>query len=186
MIKDKTIVTRWVFALLLAAACILVSKNAVAIDNDNGSTEQATTEAATVLSFSKESYRERYNALVDELRCPKCQNQNLADSNAPIALDLKAELFRLLEEDKTDTEILNFMTLRYGNFVLYQPPLNAATSFLWLIPTAVVLIGLAIWAGLLSRFSSDKTKSQDSKLSSRANRSQAIEQLSKRLSDSDE
>lgn len=186
MIKFKKLAIRSMFTLSVALLCIFASNNLVAIEDIALTAEQRTAEAATVLNFSKESYRQRYNALVDELRCPKCQNQNLADSNAPIALDLKYELQRLLEEGNTDKEILNFMTLRYGNFVLYQPPLNAATSFLWLIPIAVVLIGLAIWVGLLRRFSSDTAEVQDSKTNSIRNRSQAIDQLSKRLSDRDE
>ena len=73
--------------------------------------------------FDNEVDRNRYHQFVDELRCPKCQNQNLAGSNAPIAKDLRRELHRLLQDGQTDTQIVDFMVDRYGDFVLYRPRL---------------------------------------------------------------
>jgi len=92
--------------------------------------------------FDTESQRERYLVLVEELRCPKCQNQNLAGSNSQISIDLRRELHRLLIEGKTDTEIKTFMVERYGDFVLYKPPLKASTLLLWLFPLLMLSIGL--------------------------------------------
>ena len=85
----------------------------------------------------------RYATLIDELRCPQCQNQNLAASNAPIAGDLRAQVRRLLREGKSDTEIIDFLVGRYGDFVLYRPRWQPATYLLWLGPG-----GLLIAAGL--------------------------------------
>lgn len=91
--------------------------------------------------FETESQRERYLTLIDELRCPKCQNQNLAGSNSQIATDLRRELHRLLLEGKTDREIKDFMVARYGDFVLYKPPLQSSTVVLWLLPLVLLLVG---------------------------------------------
>ena len=92
--------------------------------------------------FSSEEERQRFRSLTEELRCPKCQNQNIADSNAPIANDLRQEIFRMLEEGRSNDEIVEHLVLRYGDFVRYQPPLNAATLLLWFGPAALLLGGL--------------------------------------------
>ncbi len=75
------------------------------------------------------------------LRCPKCQNQNLAGSNSEISEDLRRELHRLLIEGKSDKEIKGFMVARYGDFVLYKTPLKSSTIALWLLPVALILGG---------------------------------------------
>ncbi|WP_372778609.1 cytochrome c-type biogenesis protein [Litorivivens sp.] len=95
--------------------------------------------------FESDAERRRYNALIDELRCPKCQNQNLAGSDAPIAKDLRAEVYRLIRDGKSDQEILTFMHSRYGDFVLYRPRLTLETVALWLGPLLLVLIGALVW-----------------------------------------
>ena len=81
----------------------------------------------------------RYATLIDELRCPQCQNQNLAASNAPIAGDLRAQVRRLLREGKSDTEIIDFLVSRYGDFVLYRLRWQSATYLLWLGPGALLI-----------------------------------------------
>lgn len=106
--------------------------------------------AIDVYEFDTESQRERYNVLVDELRCPKCQNQNLAGSNSQIATDLRRELYRLLSEGKTDKEIKAFMVARYGDFVLYKPPFKSSTLVLWALPIVMLVLGL-ITLGLIIR-----------------------------------
>ena len=83
-----------------------------------------------------------FRQLAEELRCPKCQNQNLADSNAMIAGDLRRELYSQVKEGKNSEEIVDFMVNRYGEFVLYRPALNDKTIALWYGP--FVLLGLAI------------------------------------------
>ena len=85
---------------------------------------------------------ERYQALSEEFRCLVCQNQNLADSSAELAVDLKLEVIRLLESGKSDDEIRLFLTDRYGDFVLYRPPLKISTLLLWFGPLAVALLGV--------------------------------------------
>ena len=91
--------------------------------------------------FHDEATQKRYQQFIDELRCPKCQNQNLAGSNAPIAADLRHELVRLLEDGRSDKEIVDFMVGRYGDFVLYRPRFNAETAVLWLAPAGFLLAG---------------------------------------------
>ncbi len=94
--------------------------------------------------FADPSLRARYQQFVAELRCPKCQNQNLADSNSEIAEDLRREVYRLLHEGKSDTEIVNYMVARYGEFVLYRPPVNQHTLWLWLAPAGLLLVGALV------------------------------------------
>jgi len=101
--------------------------------------------------FADEEMRERYLQFTRELRCPKCQNQNLADSNAPIAQDLRAQLYRLLNEGKSDGQIVEFMVDRYGDYVLYKPPLEARTVLLWLAPVLMLGIGVLVIAGVVRR-----------------------------------
>jgi len=94
--------------------------------------------------FNDEVTKIRFQALSKELRCPKCQNQNLADSNSPIAADLRNELYDLLQQGKADSEIVNFMVERYGEYVLYRPRVSAVTYILWFGPIALILIGFVI------------------------------------------
>ena len=101
--------------------------------------------------FNSEELRGRYNDLLFELRCPKCQNQNLADSDAPIAADLRAQVYRLLNENKTDAEVKAYLVARYGDFVLYNPPVNKHTAMLWLLPASGLLIGVMIIFMLVRR-----------------------------------
>lgn len=91
--------------------------------------------------FSDPALEERYHALSQELRCPKCQNQNIADSNAPISEDLRRLLYRQLEAGATDREILDDMVDRYGEFVRYRPSFDARTAVLWLAPPGFLLVG---------------------------------------------
>ncbi|PLW83261.1 cytochrome c-type biogenesis protein CcmH [Kineobactrum sediminis] len=93
--------------------------------------------------FSDRELELRYRELSQELRCPKCQNQNIADSNAPISQDLRRLLHQQLEAGATDAEILNFMVARYGEFVRYRPSFNGVAVLLWLAPILLLLIGVA-------------------------------------------
>ena len=98
--------------------------------------------------FSSTNLEERYQKLSAELRCPKCQNQNIADSNAPIAQDLRMLLHRQLEAGASDAEIKQFMVARYGEFVLYRPRFSGITALLWLAPLLLFLC-----AGIILFFS---------------------------------
>ena len=97
-----------------------------------------------VVEFSDPQLRKRYYQLVQELRCPKCQNQNLADSNAPISKDMKAQIHSMLEAKNTDDEIKQHLVTRYSEFVLYRPEVNTNTWFLWFAPLCLVFVGVFI------------------------------------------
>ena len=83
----------------------------------------------------------RLKALALELRCLVCQNQTLADSNAPLAEDLRREVREMIAKNMTDQEIVEFLVARYGDFVLYRPPLKATTTLLWLGPFLLLVVG---------------------------------------------
>lgn len=101
--------------------------------------------------FSDPSLEQRYRELSQELRCPKCQNQNIADSNAPISQDLRRQLYQQLEAGASDAEILDYMVARYGEFVRYRPGFTSATALLWLAPLLMLGIGAAVLGIMLRR-----------------------------------
>ncbi|MDX1299631.1 MAG: cytochrome c-type biogenesis protein, partial [Pseudomonas sp.] len=86
-----------------------------------------------------------------ELRCPKCQNQNIADSDAPIAMDLRAQIFRMLEEGQSNQQIIDYLVSRYGDFVLYKPPVTARTLLLWYGPAGLLVGGFVLLGVILLR-----------------------------------
>ncbi len=93
------------------------------------------------LVFDSPQQQERFNKLTEELRCLVCQNQNLADSDAPLAHDLRNEIFSMMQAGKNDDEIKSFLIERYGDFVLYRPPMQGNTLVLWLAPVFLLIIG---------------------------------------------
>ena len=107
--------------------------------------------AIDTYEFAKEGDRERFRELTKELRCPKCQNQDIADSNAPIATDLRREIYRMLGEGKDNQQILDFMVARYGDFVLYKPALTSKTAVLWFGPLALLVGGLVVIGVIVGR-----------------------------------
>ena len=123
--------------------------------------------STAVVEFSDESLRIRYQQLVQELRCPKCQNQNLADSNSPISEDLRAQVHRLLEQGMTDREIKDYLKSRYSEFILYRPEVNQNTWLLWAAPVLFLLFGLwVLYRMYFNRPSSDISVAQNDQLSS--------------------
>jgi len=110
-------------AIMLAA--MLVTVSAFAID--------------TGKAFDDPVLQARYEHLIAEVRCVTCQNQNIRDSNAFIAADLRREIRRLMSEGKSDAEIKEFLVSRYGDFVLYRPRMSGKTLFLWIAPFAFLL-----------------------------------------------
>jgi len=96
------------------------------------------------LPFKDEAEQVRFQRLVAELRCTVCQNQNLADSNAPLAKDLRLRVFEKMQQGRTDAEIKQFLVERYGDFVLYRPPVKPQTWLLWFGPAVVVLVGAGL------------------------------------------
>ncbi len=124
---------RWI--VLLAA--LLLSAAAGAID----------TEAA----FADAARQARYEHLTNELRCLVCQNQTIADSNAGLAGDLRREVKEMIAAGKSDNDIKHFLTARYGDFVLYDPPLTPRTLLLWAAPALLVLITVGAAARVILR-----------------------------------
>jgi cytochrome c-type biogenesis protein CcmH len=138
----RWIVGRLILALLAlssASACFAVSQ----IDT---------------FEFSDEVQERRYRALIDEFRCPKCLNTNLAGSDAPIAQDLRKVVYRLVViEAKADQEVRDYLQVRYGDFVLYDPPFNARTWYIWVVPIGLGLLGVFVILGLQRRVTGQST-----------------------------
>jgi cytochrome c-type biogenesis protein CcmH len=93
----------------------------------------------------------RVTALATELRCLVCQNQTLADSNAPLAVDLRNQIREQLKSGKSESDVMEYMVARYGDFVLYRPPLKATTIALWAGPFVFLVLGAWILVRLLRR-----------------------------------
>ena len=104
----------------------------------------ATQARVEVLSFETPADEARYNKLIDELRCLVCQNQNLADSNAELAVDLRRKTYEMVRQGKSEQEIADYMVERYGEFVLYRPPLTKNTLLLWAGPFIILLVGVSL------------------------------------------
>jgi len=95
-------------------------------------------------AFESEQEEDRFKKLTYEMRCPKCLNSNLAGSDAPIAADLRQEIYKQITEGRSNDEIIDFMSSRYGDFILYRPRLTLATFFLWFGPAILLVAGLFI------------------------------------------
>lgn len=121
--------SRWI-ASLVASVVFVVSAHA----------------AIETYTFDSPEQEARFRQLGLELRCPKCQNQAIGDSDAPISKDLRAEVHRMLLEGATDQEIKAFMVARYGRYVLYRPPLDRQTLFLWAGPGLFLILGIGLVA----------------------------------------
>lgn len=100
--------------------------------------------APEVMTFQSEAQEQQYRQLTAELRCPKCQNNSIADSNAMIAADMRQKVYELMQQGKTKGQIVDYMVARYGHFVSYEPPLTAGTVLLWLGPGLFVLAGAGV------------------------------------------
>ena len=98
-----------------------------------------------VYHFDSDQQQRRYKALIDEFRCPKCLNTNIAGSDAPIAQDLRRTVHRLVVvEGYTDEQIRTYLHDRYGDFVLYRPPFNSRTWLIWIMPVVLLLLGFVV------------------------------------------
>ncbi|WP_313109062.1 cytochrome c-type biogenesis protein [Atlantibacter sp.] len=111
--------------------------------------------AALVLSFSvfaaidtyqfkDEAQEQQFRELTAQLRCPKCQNNSIADSNAMIASDMRQKVYELQQQGQTQKQIIDYMVARYGNFVTYEPPVTPGTVVLWLLPALFILGGIIV------------------------------------------
>jgi len=105
--------------------------------------------------FTDAKEESRYKNLIDQLRCLVCQNQSLSDSNSELAQDLRKEVYGMIKAGKTDKQITDFLVARYSDFVLYRPPVNAATFLLWFLPGILAVLALIIVVLIIKRRSSD-------------------------------
>jgi cytochrome c-type biogenesis protein CcmH len=124
---------RALLALLIALAC---AGSAFAIDT---------------FEFKDRAEELRFQALTKQLRCLVCQNESLADSGAELAADLRREVFGLMRQGKSDAEIKTFLTERYSDFVLYDPPLRGGTWLLWFGPAVLVVVGAGFVIAIVRR-----------------------------------
>lgn len=104
-----------------------------------------------VYQFTSPELELRYQSLTEELRCLVCQNQNIADSHAELAQDLRRKVYEMLSSGQSNAQIIDYMTERYGDFVLYRPPFNIQTIFLWFTPVLALLIGALGFMSILNR-----------------------------------
>lgn len=130
-------------ALLMALAFTMLSPLAMAQPAVDGGQDLYPLDSA--------EQQERFRSLLDELRCPKCQNQNIADSDAPIAEDMRAEVYRMVKDGADENTVVDSMIERFGEFVHYKPAFDARTALLWLLPAIVVGIGLIVIVVIVRR-----------------------------------
>ncbi|PVV09856.1 MAG: cytochrome C biogenesis protein [gamma proteobacterium symbiont of Ctena orbiculata] len=111
------------------------------------------TQAATLAdySFDEPDKAEDFRAIIEEMRCLVCQNESLAGSNAELAIDLRNEIYEMMKSGKEKQDIINFMVARYGDFVLYSPPLKPTTYPIWFGPLIVFLVGGVVLFRILKR-----------------------------------
>lgn len=128
--------------------------------------------AIDVYQFDSPQQEDRFHRLTEELRCPKCQNQSIADSDADLARDMRDRVHGMIVEGKSDDEIVGYFVSRYGDFVSYRPPVNARTSVLWLIPLLMLLGGGVLIVRLL-RKASAQADQQESNNDSEHNRGES-------------
>ncbi len=95
--------------------------------------------------FDNPRQEAQYRALIEEFRCPKCQNQNLAGSDAPIAQDLKQKTYDMVKDGRSDGEIRQYMNERYGDFISYKPPVRPSTWILWFFPPVLLVFVMLAW-----------------------------------------
>ncbi|WP_084722210.1 cytochrome c-type biogenesis protein [Photobacterium aquae] len=107
-------------------------------------TAPAAVAAIDVYEFKDVEQEKEFHELTQTLRCPKCQNNSIADSNAPLAQDMRQKAFEMLNEGKSKTDVVDYMIARYGNFVTYNPPVMMSTIILWAGPVVFILVGFTV------------------------------------------
>lgn len=95
--------------------------------------------------FSSKTQEAQFTHLITELRCMVCHHQNLAESEAPLALDMKQVIYQKVSAGESDSEIRTFLTDRYGDVILFKPPFKVMTWFLWLAPVLFIILGIAVF-----------------------------------------
>lgn len=117
---------RWILGLV----ALLLACNALA--------------AIDTWQFKDDAQEQTFREITSQLRCPKCQNNSVADSNAMIAADMRLKVYELLRQGQSKQQIIDYMVARYGNFVSYEPPLTPGTIALWLIPALFIVAGATV------------------------------------------
>lgn len=109
--------------------------------------------SASILTYTFDNPEDeaRFKQLSEELRCLVCQNQNLADSNADLARDLRRQVYEMIQQGKSNKEITDYMVARYGDFVLYRPPVKSSTALLWVGPFIFLVLGLVVLIVMIRR-----------------------------------
>lgn len=108
--------------------------------------------AASLYPLNTPKQEAQFHHLLKELRCLVCQNQDLSDSNAVLAKDLRKEVYQLVKEGRSDTEVIDYLTARYGDFILFNPPMKFITVLLWFGPFLFLALGLFIlWSTCFKR-----------------------------------
>src|SRR5690554_1672908 len=105
-------------------------------------------DVSAVYGFDSRSEEQRYQNLIAELRCPKCQNQNIADSNSPISKDMRNAVYQMMQEGDSNEEIINSLVGRFGEFVKYRPDFDSRTFMLWATPVIAVFGGILMVIGV--------------------------------------
>lgn len=109
------------------------------------------TQHVDLFEFHSVELQQRANALAKALRCPQCQNQNLIESNAQAAKDLRLKVYSMVNEGSTDQEVKDYLVQRYGNIVLYQPPFNYSTAALWIFPLLLLIFFILFSIKMIKR-----------------------------------
>lgn len=130
--------------ILSIISCLIMIKDIQAID--------------TPMEFNDPSTELRYKNLTEEIRCLVCQNQSLADSHAELAQDLRNEVYKMVIAGDSDNEIIDYLVARYGDFVLYRPPVKNTTYFLWFGPFLILIIAIFIIARVIRSRANDPVR----------------------------
>ncbi len=132
-------ISKFIFVLFLSFSSVVIS-------------------GVEVHEFSNKEDEQQFKTLINELRCLVCQNQNLADSNAELAQDLRKEVYQMIKSGQSSDEIVAFMVARYGDFVLYKPPFKAQTYILWIGPFVFLLLAVVFLFVFIKNKKTDKEK----------------------------
>lgn len=129
-------------SLLTFFLCLLIAPVMAATTDVFPISDQSITEQVELFQFDSDELRQRSYTLAKALRCPQCQNQNLVESNSPIALDLRLIVFNMINSGASDQEVIEYMTSRYGEFVLYNPAFRIGNGLLWGGPIVLLVLFL--------------------------------------------
>ncbi|MET2897622.1 cytochrome c-type biogenesis protein CcmH [Vibrio rotiferianus] len=138
----SSLISRYNLSFVLSLLFALLPLNAYAIQDDQN---------VDLFEFKSVEMQQRAITLAKSLRCPQCQNQNLVESNAYTAKALRLKVYEMVNEGYTDKEIKQYLVVRYGNIVLYDPPFNLSTALLWIFPGLFMILFLIISIKKLKR-----------------------------------